>query len=294
MSKINHGSLTRLDHVVLGVDDIDVSTAWYEKVLGLVPIADTGGRTYLTDPLGERIVLGLSSGGRGLRRYSVEALNREMLDQITSTLRDAGIRVEEADDQRPGASGAVQFALPSGHTMECLVASPTSYQWAGQWPIGATPLEISHVQIRCPDSDSLARFMTDLGFLVSDVIASPEGVSLATFVRVHNAHHTMSILEGDRAGFHHVAFEVSSSDLLPLADRVARAGARLEYGPGRHRPGNNLFMYVLDPSGNRVELIADMAHLTPNTPPTVINESIDVLVNQWGPQPPSSWHSDWV
>lgn len=292
MSTIPHGTLTRLDHVALCVPDLEAAIAWYGSVLGLRRAERAGDYAYLTDPAGERIVLALAEGTRGLLRYSVETKDSDALGRIATELTAQQIPFQTtSDDLRPGARAGLRFLLPSGHTMECLVAEPVSYRKAGQWPAGAVPMELSHVQIRCTDSASQSRILVGLGLLVSDVIVAPDGTTVGTFVRINTAHHTMSILDSDRPGFHHVAFEVSPADLLSFADRIVRADARIEYGPGRHGPGNNLFLYVRDPAGNRIELIADMAHLPSNAPTGTITGTVETLVNQWGPQPPRSWHT---
>jgi len=40
----------------------------------------------------------------------------------------------------------------------------------------------------------------------------------------------------------------------------------LEWGPGRHGPGNNLFVFVHDPEGNWIEISAELEQVTPDRP----------------------------
>jgi hypothetical protein len=43
-----------------------------------------------------------------------------------------------------------------------------------------------------------------------------------------------------------------------MLDQLASHGYRLEWGPGRHGPGHNLFSYHRDCDGNLVELFTEM------------------------------------
>ena len=54
-----------------------------------------------------------------------------------------------------------------------------------------------------------------------------------------------------------MAFWVDSrEDVLRTADLYREAGLEIEYGPGKHGVGENLFLYVREPGGMRVELFS--------------------------------------
>jgi catechol 2,3-dioxygenase len=64
-------------------------------------------------------------------------------------------------------------------------------------------------------------------------------------------------LSGVRGRANHVAFWVDSrEDVLRTADLYREAGLEIEYGPGKHGVGENLFLYVREPGGMRVELFS--------------------------------------
>jgi catechol 2,3-dioxygenase-like lactoylglutathione lyase family enzyme len=64
-------------------------------------------------------------------------------------------------------------------------------------------------------------------------------------------------LSGIRGRANHVAFWVDSrEDVLRTADLYREAGLEIEYGPGKHGVGENLFLYVREPGGMRVELFS--------------------------------------
>jgi len=49
---------------------------------------------------------------------------------------------------------------------------------------------------------------------------------------------------------------ISREDVLRAADIYREAGLDVEYGPGKHGVGENLFLYVREPGGMRIELFS--------------------------------------
>ena len=98
-----------------------------------------------------------------------------------------------------------------------------------------------------------------------------------------------------RGELHHLGFEVAGWQVYqPILDRLADLGLRVEYGPGRHGPGRNLFAYVCDPSsGLRIELFADMAQIPDEASYEPIRweagDRLTKTINRWGPPPPQSF-----
>jgi len=61
------------------------------------------------------------------------------------------------------------------------------------------------------------------------------------------------------------------------------------WGPGRHGPGNNLFVFFDDPAGNHIELSAEMEKFHDDRVTYVPRrwEPIPNSVNLWGGQLPT-------
>jgi catechol 2,3-dioxygenase len=161
----------------------------------------------------------------------------------------------------------VAFVLPSGHRMEFVTVEDQRYlepyrpALPGRGAMGL--LDADHINLTCPDARGLSEFLRDgLGFRISDVIELDDGSWLGGWTRMGEFHHDLAVLlDPDPAHtLHHVAWSCASIDhLARCCDRLAEAGIRLEIGIGRHPAGANFFAYFLDPSGNRVELSAEMA-----------------------------------
>lgn len=94
-------------------------------------------------------------------------------------------------------------------------------------------------------------------------------------------------LSGLRGRINHVAFWVDScQDVLRAADLYRDAGLDIEYGPGRHGMGENLFLYVREPGGLRIELFSGGYMLyAPDLFPTKWTVSGGSL-NYWNPAHP--------
>ena len=73
------------------------------------------------------------------------------------------------------------------------------------------------------------------------------------------------------------------AELVQQAEHLAQHDHVLLYGPGRHGPGNNLFIYFHDVDGNIVEFSADMQQIWDDTKyvPKVWNPN-ERWSNRWG------------
>jgi len=162
---------------------------------------------------------------------------------------------------------------------------------------GATaPFDINHVTFAGGDVAAFASFLVRyLGFRLSDVYEPTPGAPLRwAFLRVGENHHDTAMLPAPKLGLHHVAFLVQDvAALAHFADRISRIGWQGEAGIGRHLAGHNMFFYVRDPSGNRVELAADIASVNDRGAGVQIWDYPDPMsgFNLWaaGSAPPDSW-----
>lgn len=204
------------------------------------------------------------------------------LPGLAARLRAADIPVRRRD-------GACAFTDPAGIPMACVRADERPHSAPPHDPL--RPRRLGHVNLKAPDPGAAAAFYRDvLGLRLSEQIG--EGLY---FLRIATEHHNLGLRGGDEGDLHHLGFEVEGwSVYQPILDRLAEQGIAIEYGPGRHRPGNNLFVYVCDPSsGLRLELFADMAHIPDQTAHSPRRwEAADRLsktINRWGPGPPASF-----
>lgn len=152
------------------------------------------------------------------------------------------------------------------------------------------PRRMGHVNLKSPQPARTASFFTDvIGLRLSEYI----GEALF-WMRTDTEHHNVALRPGEHGTVHHIGMEVAGWHAYqPLLDNLDSTGYKIEYGPGRHRPGRSLFVYVCDPSsGMRIELFADMVHIPDHTMPPISWEPGDRMtktLNTWGPLPPESF-----
>ncbi|MGQ0804396.1 MAG: VOC family protein [Actinomycetota bacterium] len=208
------------------------------------------------------------------------------LGQIATRLEVAGVAAERIDEDVRGGRG-VRFATEAGLPIE--VRLPARHFDGSLGPSDVRPRRLGHVNLKTPGPPAAAAFFHDtLGLRLTEQV----GEALF-FLRINSDHHNLALRPADAANVHHVAFEVQGWDSLRVVcDHLAARGHQIEYGPGRHAPGHQLFVYLRDPSsGLRLELFTDMAHIDDEATYQPIKRDIDRTrsVNVWGPAPPPSF-----
>ena len=85
-----------------------------------------------------------------------------------------------------------------------------------------------------------------------------------------------------RCRLDHLCFEAEKwDDIRDWADHLVAADTEIIWGPGRHGPGNNLFLFFKDPDGNWLEVSAELETKTPGDPPGIWKHEPRTL-NLWG------------
>ena len=120
------------------------------------------------------------------------------------------------------------------------------------------PRKIVHANLNMRDHDaSLAFFTKTLGFRVVD-----ENAPL-TFLHCANADHCSIVLaKTDLPTLNHIAFDVPDLDsVMRGMGRMKDNGYPIEWGPGRHGPGNNVFAYFCGPDEVPLEYAAEVQQI---------------------------------
>jgi catechol 2,3-dioxygenase-like lactoylglutathione lyase family enzyme len=115
-----------------------------------------------------------------------------------------------------------------------------------------------HANLNMRDHDaSLAFFTKTLGFRVVD-----ENAPL-TFLHCANADHCSIVMaKTDLPTLNHIAFDVPDFDsVMRGMGRMKDNGYPIEWGPGRHGPGNNVFAYFCGPDEVPLEYAAEVLQI---------------------------------
>lgn len=154
-------------------------------------------------------------------------------------------------------------------------------------PLTDAVARLGHVTVESDAPDAAVDFYLGLGFQVSEALAGR-----FRWLRCNPIHHTIAVARGPVSGVHHVGIEVPDrTALIAACDRLAELGHRVEYGPGRHMVGNNLFIYFRDRHGIRIEVFCELERVLDADRPPVVHETVERerSINLWGPQPPESY-----
>jgi catechol 2,3-dioxygenase-like lactoylglutathione lyase family enzyme len=279
-------TLERLGSVVVAVPDPDASAAFLEAALGfeIRPLDD-----------GLQVVCAGDYGDTGQAaielRQAAESVLVELVFEVGDSydLERLAARAAAAGLERQGDGGEeLAFTEVSGLRLRCVRAGASAVAAPAPHPL--RPRRLGHVSLKAPDPGAAARCWEEvMGMMLSEQIATA-----LYFLRIAREHHNIGLRPGGRGELHHLGFEVAGWHLYePIIDRISALGHRVEYGPGRHTPGNNIFTYLLEPSsGMRIELFADMGQIAAGEHEPKRWEGGDRMtqtLNRWGPLPPESF-----
>lgn len=289
-------SVTHLDHVTLRVPDPEAAADYYRRVLGLGITGrdpSTGAVLMSTLPFGAQVVphheLVLYPGEPiGLAHYALAMRGEDALNVAAVVLRGRGLAVEGPAALETVHGPAVRFRDGDQMQVELVVPDAPVARPSTNAPVNL--LRLSHINLRSPDAAAAARWLEDhVDLRLSDRIPDE-----FYWLRCGVEHTTVAVVRSAAPGLHHIALEIASwNEMLRMLDHFATLGVQVEYGPGRHGPGNSLFVYFVDPWNVRWELLAESVRFDgQGTPEPGIWDPVKgrgAAVNLWGPRPPESF-----
>jgi catechol 2,3-dioxygenase-like lactoylglutathione lyase family enzyme len=272
----------QLSHIALGCPDVERSADFYADILGLTrhPCA-VEGQLRLGWGIGQH-ALDLVPGKPALDHYAIEVPDERELKELVRHARACGAAVEE----RPGDEGQPDsYAMfdPEGRRVEF----HGRVNRAGEHTAdpGRRPVRIQHITLAATDLACVVDFYVEtLGFTISDRMGD-----VFTWLRCGSEHHTVAVVRSDAPSkLDHYSFDLDAwQDFKVWADRLSEQGYEIAWGPGRHGPGNNLFIMFQDAAGHLVELSSEMEHYFDDLaeyPPRAWTPSTRT-VNLWGSAP---------
>lgn len=202
------------------------------------------------------------------------------LAALERRLATAGVASERV--VRDGFAGAaLSFCDPDGNHFLFGVAAPEPLTSAD--PISERAARVQHVVFSSTDVEQLLAFMIEVvGFTLSDRVVDKHGALRTAFVRCSHEHHSLAVFAANENRLDHHCYEAEEWNLIrDWADHFARQRIPLKWGPGRHGPGDNLFMFIHDPDDNWVEISAELEQVQPDRP---VGEwpHEEYTLNSWG------------
>jgi catechol 2,3-dioxygenase-like lactoylglutathione lyase family enzyme len=248
-----------LRSVALYVPDLAKAESFYTQVWRLEVAHRGDGVLYLRGSGSDTYLLALHQGGElpQIRQVTLRARSRAALDEIVAEVQRAGGKLLAAPHELtrdPAGGVGLKFQDPHGRTFQVVHGDARRPMEA---PQKDRPIRLTHVVLNSHAVDETQRFLQEaLGFRLAD------RTGIMAFMNCDRDHHTIAVGITDNDALNHIAF------LMPDLDSVMRGGGRMkdagfpiQWGPGRHGPGNNLFNYFIDPFGIVIEYTADVEQI---------------------------------
>lgn len=271
-----HLSTARLDHIALRSTDPERLATFYARVMRMEAAADSGRGWSVLRGRERRLVITRGDG----HHLAYAAFGLGSPDEL------AALKAHVlASGHGVGASpsplfGDEAFAVtdPDG-TMVVFGVRGSNGVNSGD-PL---PGRLQHVVCATPDIAPIQAFYQSvLGFRLSDVVSDDAGEARAIFLRGDGEHHSFAVFKAPKRRLDHHCYEAGDwMAIRDWADHMATNEVRLQWGPGRHGPGNNLFFMIHDPDGNWIEISAEL-DMVPDDKPTGHWEHCERTLNSWG------------
>lgn len=276
-----------LRSVALNVPDLARAEAFYTRVWHLDVAARTADAIYLRGTGADHHLLALHQGGpqAQIRHVTFRARSAQALHEIAGAAERAGARVQQPPSplDEPGGGVGLTIRDPDGRLLQVVHGDA---RHADAHEAKDRPSRLAHVVLNSRDVAATQRFFEQaLAFRLSD------RTRIMAFMNCDRDHHSVALGDADNDALNHIAFVMPDLDsVMRGGGRMRDAGHAIEWGPGRHGPGNNAFNYFVDPFGVVIEYTAEVEQ---------IDESYRVggpddwkwppgRVDQWGiSQPPS-------
>ena len=249
--------VTRIGHIALNVADLDAAVDFQQQVVGMVETERLAGASYLTcNVRHHELILIEAPGNRGYAHLALEVADAATLEAAAPRLTAAGGTVLGGIyDGEPGIDRALLVRSPGGHVYKLFCGMET----VEAPPAGDRPVKFEHLSTKVRNHRAEERFLTDgLGFRFSDRMGP-----LASWWHCDEDHHGIALTLAPRAELSHYAYQWSDFAALGrVADRLKAArGRKCIWGPSRHGPGNNHFLYFHDEDGAMIECCSEIAQM---------------------------------
>lgn len=246
-------SVSKLGYVEFITEDVDRLVDYYTRVLDFVEVDRSNDIAYLTPSFDHHAVI-IRRGASQARTVVGYEVFGELAD-AQRRLTAAGYTVERRSDLAPSTPDVLVLDEPLTGAQLHLYDEQARSGLHGNESV-LRPTKLGHIAAYVPELPALQNFYQDLlGFRWSDMIGD-----FFVFLRCNADHHAANFLATKKFhGMHHIAYEMRDlNHLQSMLDHLAANDYRLEWGPGRHGAGHNIFTYHHDPDGNLIELFTQL------------------------------------
>ncbi|MBV1788701.1 VOC family protein [Marinobacterium sp. D7] len=276
-----------LRSVALDVPDLPLAEDFYTRVWHLEVVARTDDAIFFRGTGADHHLLSVHQAERlAIRNVTLRARHPGVLERVSQAVVEAGGRILQPLDQidEPGGGQGLTFCDPSGRVLRVVYGDRCH---TDTQEVADRPMRLAHVVLNSRNVEQSQRFFeSSLKFKLAD------RTRIMAFMNCDNDHHSIALGDAENDALNHIAF------LMPDIDSVMRGGGRMrdashpiEWGPGRHGPGNNAFNYFIGPFGEVIEYTAEVEQIDETYRPGTPEDWVwpPGRLDQWGiSQPPSA------
>lgn len=247
--------ISGLRSVALNVPDLAAVERFFIETWRLELAAREAGSVYLRGSGTDHHLVALheTAGPASVRHVTLRARALSQLNEIAERALASGGRVSRTTQRldEPGGGTALTIVDPHGRVYQIIHGDEQRHAGPEQRDC---PIRLAHTVLNSHDAEASRQFLESvLDFSLSD------RTKIMAFMRCNSDHHSIAFGDTDNDALNHIAF------LMPDLDSVMRGGGRLrdagypiEWGPGRHGPGNNAFNYFVGPFDIVIEYTAEV------------------------------------
>lgn len=245
-----------LRSVALTVPDLVAAETFYTRVWQLQVAARADGALYLRGSGADHHLLALHAapGTPRIRHVTLRARHALALADVAQATHAAGGVVEAGPGPATDPAGGQRLLIRDSDGRRFEVVHGDTLRMPDDPPPPDQPQRLAHAVLNTHRCDHTQAFLEGaLGFVLAD------RTRIMAFMNCDADHHTLALGDSDNDALNHVAF------VMPTLDAVMRGGGRMkdaghaiEWGPGRHGPGDNAFNYFIDPFGIVIEYTAEV------------------------------------
>lgn len=251
------GRVRALRSVEVAVIDVAAAFGFFTTAWNLTPVTQLNGVHYLRGTGSFHHIMSLRQAAQtALIRIVFDAADRTAVDAIHAQAVAHGLKTIEAPHALKQPYGDYGFGYKDveDRNIAVVCGAPVHADTADS---PDRPRKISHINLNNSNPDAtLACFRDVLGFKVTDTTKKMR------FISCGSDHHSVVLGFGGGTTLNHIAFEMPDLDsVMRGAGRMRDDGRPIEWGPGRHGPGNNVFCYFLGPEDMPIEYTGEMQQI---------------------------------
>lgn len=246
--------VSALRGIAIGVPDLALAEKFYTETWQLSVAARRDDAVYLRGTGAAHHILALHRSERAdVRSVDFNVAGVEVLNELAQTIPAHGGFILDGPSPVTEPGGGIQLVArdPQGRLLR-FIAGDIKHQDTNE--IEDHPVKITHIVLNSENvAIAQAFFEGALGFRLSD------RTRIMAFLRCGSDHHSIALADAQENSLNHVAFAMPNLDsVMRGGGRMNDAGYPIDWGVGRHGPGNNVFAYFVGPFDFVIEYTAEV------------------------------------